>query len=89
LPTGELLNELLNKKIVVKTQGGEGIKDILLVEGNYTGLLLGFDHRFIKLEYRIRKFLNGVTSDTSDVILINLAYVISIEEFRQREDQAN
>ncbi len=83
-----LINEYLGKKIVVKTSGGAGIKDIVLVEGNYVGDLLAFDGTFLKLEYLIRNFLNGVKTETKDVILINIAYVISIEEFKQREDQA-
>jgi small nuclear ribonucleoprotein (snRNP)-like protein len=86
-PTSELLNELVGKKIVVKTHGGSGIKDVLLIEGDYTGTLIGFDHNFIKLEYRIIKFLNGVSTDLKGVILINMEYIITIEEFRPREEQ--
>jgi hypothetical protein len=80
-----LINELMGKKVLVKTHGGSGIKDIVLVEGNYVGTLLSFDGTFLKIEYTIRKFQ---ATDAKDTVLINLAYVITIEEFRQREDQA-
>ena len=80
-----LINELLGKKILVKTRGGPGMKDVALVEGEYVGDLISFDGTFLKLEYTIRKFQ---TADAKDLILINLAYVITVQEFRQREDQA-
>ncbi len=80
-----LISELLGRKVIVKTSGGQGIKDVILVEGNYVGNLLSFDGTFIKLEYTIRKFQ---TSDAKDIVFINVAYIITIEEYRQREDQA-
>ena len=80
-----LLNELVGKKVVVKSHGGSGIKDVVLVEGDYIGTLLAFDGVFLKLEYTIRKFQSP---DVKDVVLINIAYVITVQEFRQRADQA-
>ena len=80
-----IIEELLGKKIVVKTRGGTGIKDVALVEGEYVGKMLAFDGTFVKLEYTIRQFQ---LEDTKDVVLINTAYIITVQEFRQRSDQA-
>lgn len=77
--------ELVGKKILVKTKGGLGVKDIILVEGTYSGILLGFDGSFLKIEYEVRKFLNGIQTVTKDVILINIAYIITAEEYKIKE----
>lgn len=76
-----LINELIGKTILVKTHGGVGTLDVSLKAGEYKGILLGFDGRFLRLEYNIRKFVNGVGSSNKDIILINTQYVISIDEF--------
>jgi len=86
-PASDLLKELLGKKVLIKTYGGMGIKDVVLIEGDYTGNLIGFDHKFVKLEYTIRTYPNGVATDTKDVVLISLAYIITVGEYREREQE--
>ena len=86
-PINVLVNELMGKKVLVKTNGGPGIKDVLLEEGTYPGILIGSDHNFIKLEYTLQKFVNGAPTDTKETIIINIRYIITIEAYRPREDQ--
>jgi hypothetical protein len=77
------INELTGKMVLIKTHGGFGTKDARLMEGEYRGVLLGFDGGFVKLEYEIRKFSGGTGTMTKDVILINAAYIISVNEYRE------
>ncbi len=76
-----LIDELTGKVVWVTSSGGLGSKDASA--GNYKGTLLGFDGRFFKLEYELRKFVSGAAVPGSGVILINAAYVITIEEYRE------
>lgn len=84
-PLNLLLNELMGKKVMVKTKGGSGIRDQLLEEGSYPGMLVGSDHNFVKLEYTVQKFVNGNPVDVKQSILINIAYIITVEEYAPRE----
>lgn len=86
-PINVLVNELMGKKVVVRTSGGTGIKDVLLEEATYPGVLVGTDQNFIKLEYTLQKFVNGAPVDTKETILVNIRYIITIELFRPREEQ--
>ena len=84
-PLNVLLNELMGKKVLVKTRGGPGIRDQILEEGTYPGILVGSDNNFIKLEYNITTFVNGAETNLKQHILINMAYVITVEEHKQKE----
>ncbi len=84
-PINVLLNELMGKKVLVKTNGGSGIRDQLLEEGTYPGILIGSDQHFIKLEYSVQRFINGNPVDSKETILVNIAYIITVEEYRTRE----
>ncbi len=79
------INGLIGKKIVVKTHGGEGIKDGMLISGTYKGTLLGFDGNFLKLEYDVVKFANGAEAVTKETIFINVTFVITAEEFKSKD----
>jgi len=70
--------------ILVKTRGGTGTKDVTLVGGEYKGTLIDFDGTFIKLEYETKKFWNKDITITKETILINLAYVITLEEYKEK-----
>ena len=80
-----LMSEFVGKTILVKTHGGMGTRDVSLKVGEYKGVLLGFDGAFMKLEYEITKFSGGASQVTKDVILINVAFVITVNEFHERE----
>ena len=84
-PLNILLNELMGKKVVVKTNGGSGIRDQLLEAGSYPGVLIGSDNNFIKLEYTLQKFVGGSPTDVQQTILINIAYIITVEEYKPRD----
>jgi hypothetical protein len=81
-----LLNELLNKKVMVKTHGGVGTKDISLALGEYKGIILGFDGQFLKLKYEIKKFAQGKNVITTDIIYMNVAYIVTVNEYVEKED---
>lgn len=84
-PLNVLLNELMGKKVLVKTKGGSGIRDQILEEGTYPGMLVGSDINFIKLEYDITTFVNGAETKLKQSILINIAYIITVEEYKAKE----
>jgi len=79
------ISELIGKTVLVKTHGGAGTKDVSLRAGEYKGVLLGFDGTFIKLEYETMKFSEGTSAISKDVILINTAYVVSMDEYRSKD----
>lgn len=79
------ISEMVGKTILVKTQGGAGIRDASLKAGEYKGTLLGFDGSLIKLEYNITKFSGGKSVVSKDVVLINTSYIMTVEEYRERE----
>ncbi len=83
---GSLLNELINKKVMVKTHGGVGTNDISLAIGEYKGIILGFDGHILKLKYEIKKFAQGKNVITTDIIYINLAYIITVNEYVEKEE---
>jgi small nuclear ribonucleoprotein (snRNP)-like protein len=74
------LNEFIGKKVLVHTKGGPGIKDVISTEGSYRGMLIGFDGNFIKLEYDVAKFVNGKSENVKERVIINLSYIITLEE---------
>ena len=80
-----LIGELIGKTIIVRTREGVGTLDASLKAGEYKGILLDFDGNFMKLEYEIRKFASGTSTVTKQVILINAAYTITIDEYSARE----
>lgn len=79
------INELVGKTILVKTQGGVGTKDASLMVGEYKGVLLGFDGVFIRLEYETKKYSGGTNAIFKDTVLINVEYVITVEEFHSKD----
>lgn len=81
--TGLLLEELLGKSVLVKTQGGVGTKEGMML-GDYKGTLLGYDGKVIKLEYNIIKFTEGASIPTKAIVFINTDYIITIEEYVER-----
>ena len=78
------INDLVGSTVLVKTHGGIGTKDVTLAGGEYKGILIGVDDNVIKLEYETRKFLNGNVTVGKESILINLAYIISIEKYETK-----
>lgn len=80
------INEMIGKTILVKTQGGSGTKDASLMVGEYKGVLLGFDGIFLRLEYATRKYSGGTNAVFKDVVLINVTYIISVEETKSSEE---
>ncbi len=78
-----LIAGLVSKKILVKTQGGIGTKEYKGGIGEYKGNLLGFDGTFLRLEYEVSRFIAGATKVNNEIILINVAYIISVEEYRE------
>lgn len=79
-----LLDELVGKKVLIKNQFGIGTKAGML-PGEYKGVLLSYDDKFIKLEYEVRKFVNNNSMLGKSVILVNLVYVITVEEYQETE----
>lgn len=79
------IDELIGKIIIVQTKVGSPVKDVVLTEGSYKGKLLGFDGSFIKLEYDVTKFVNGKQEITKEVVFIDVAYILTIEEFKDTE----
>ncbi len=73
------LAELVGKMILVKTHYGTATS-VDMKPGDYKGILLGYDGTFIKLEYDFRKFVSGAGVAGKTTVLINIAYIISIEE---------
>lgn len=80
------INDLVGKTILVRTHGGLGTKDARLILGDYRGVLLGFDGGFLKLEYEVRQFTEGKNATTREVILINAAYIVSINEYKGKDE---
>lgn len=83
----QFINELLGKTVSIQAYGGSGIKEEFkgTVGGNYKGTLLGFDGNFIKLEYDVSKFINGKSEIVKRIMIINLAHIITVEEFQNDE----
>ena len=74
------INELMGKTVWVTTAGALGSKDASV--GNYKGVLIGFDGQFIRLEYEIRKFTEGNAVLSKGVLLINVTYIMTLEEYK-------
>lgn len=81
-----LIKEFVGKIVLVKTHWGLGTQDASLKAGEYKGLLLGFDGQFLKIQYEVRTFLNGANVLTTDILLINTAYILSVGEYRSKGD---
>jgi hypothetical protein len=75
------VGELVGKLLWVSTRGGAGSKDASV--GNYKATLIGFDGKFIKLEYEMKNFAAGASVLGKGVVMINIDYVISLEEYRE------
>lgn len=82
-----LIKEFMGKTILVRTHWGMGTKDISLTAGDYKGVLLAFDGNFIKLEYEIKNFVNGINVITKDIILINTVCILTLGEYRAKEEK--
>lgn len=76
-----LLGEFVGKEILIKTHGAAGARDASLKAGEYKGILLSFDGMFIKIEYGVRKFAVGGSSVAKETMLINVAYIMSVEQY--------
>jgi len=81
----QFLAELIGKTVLVKTHGGAGTKDASLSAGDYRGVLLGFDGKFIKLECDTKRFTGGKGSMAKETIYINSAYTISVGEYLNKD----
>jgi hypothetical protein len=79
---GILISELVGKMVLVRSRGGVGTKGPML-SGDYKGLLLGADDEFLKLEYEVSKFVEGKNVITKEIVLIDLKYVITVEEYKE------
>ncbi len=76
-----LIKELVGKKILVKTHGGLGNRsDMVLAQ--YKGIMISYDDKFIRLEYEVSKFVEGLNALSKSIILVNIAYIITIEEYQ-------
>ena len=75
------IEELVGKLVWITTEGGTGTKDAS--KDNYKGTLLGFDGRFVKLEYVLKKFTEGTSVVVKGTIIINISYLISIEDYKE------
>ena len=78
------ITQLVGKTVWVTTAttaGGVGTKDASA--GNYKGVLLDFDGHFLKLEYEMKKFVSGAGLISKGVILINVTYVMTVEEYKE------
>ncbi len=82
----QFLTDLTGKTVLVKTHGGAGTKDASLSAGDYRGVLLGFDGKFIKLECDTKRFAGGKGSMAKETIYINSAYTISVGEYISKEE---
>ena len=80
-----LLTELIGKKVVIKTHYGIGTKNDMAV-GDYKGILLEFDGNFAKIEYDVKTFVEGSTRTTTSILLINLIYMISVEQYVEKPE---
>ncbi|MDE1865792.1 MAG: hypothetical protein KGH94_04120 [Candidatus Micrarchaeota archaeon] len=78
-----LVNGLVGKKVLIKSHGGVGTKDYKMEIGEYRGILLDFDGVFLKVKYELAKFVSGATRISEETLLMNVAYVITIEEYRE------
>lgn len=77
-----LISEMVGKIVIVRTQGGIGTKGSML-SGDYKGVLLGADGDFLKLEYDVIKFVEGKSIVNKEQVMINMQYVITVEEFKE------
>lgn len=77
------MDDLTGKRVLIKTQGGAGTKDARLAAGEYQGVLLGFDGDFIELQYETKRFTAGTGTTTKEIIFINVAFIISVNELEK------
>ena len=80
-----LLTELLGKKILIKTHYGAGTKDDQ-APGDYKGELLAFDGDFLKIEYEVKRFIDGANRTSKSILWVNRGYVITIEQYEEKEE---
>ena len=80
-----LLEELVGKKVLVKTHYGTGTKDDQ-APGDYKGQLLAFDGKFLKIEYEVKKFVDGANRLSKSILWVNLGYVITIEQYPEKQE---
>lgn len=83
-PNIYVMAEFVGKEVVIKTHLGEGTRDTQ-IEGAYKGTLIEYDGNYVKLEYSVKKFVEGNTVEEKRIVLINNQYIISLELFRPSE----
>lgn len=86
MENNNFLNELIGEKVLVKTHFGAGTKDDMVV-GDYKGIILAFDGNFIKIEYEVKKFVEGANQLSKSVLLLNIADVITIERYQEKPER--
>ena len=79
-----LFGELIGKKLLIKTHYGVG-NAVGMLPGDYKGVLLDFDDKFVKLECEVKRFVESSSVTAKTVILINIGYIITLEEYQERE----
>ena len=78
-----LIRDLIGKKVLIKSHLGAGTKEYKIEVGEYRGVLLDFDGVFLKLEYEVSSFTAGATKINKEILLLNLAYLITIQERKE------
>ncbi|MGI0100130.1 MAG: hypothetical protein ACREBH_00165 [Candidatus Micrarchaeaceae archaeon] len=86
MENSNLLNELVGRKVLIKTNFGGGTKDNIAV-GGYKGTILSFDGNFVKVKYEVKTFLDSGSKMTSSEVLINIADIITIEQYQEEKEQ--
>lgn len=81
----KFIEELVAKSVLIKTHGGTGIQENVL-SGEYKGILIGFDGKFIKVEYETKKFVEGASKIFKKLVVINIEYVITVAEYTPEEE---
>jgi small nuclear ribonucleoprotein (snRNP)-like protein len=81
----EFIEELVGKAVLIKTRGGTGTQENVLT-GEYKGTLIGFDGKFIKVEYEIKRFVEGASKTFKKTVVINIEYVITVAEYTPDTD---
>ena len=79
----KLLTELVGKKILIRTHYGVGTKDDIAL-GDYKGTLLEFDEDFLKIEYDVKKFVEGSNKVSKSILWVNMGYIITIEQYQEK-----
>lgn len=73
----KFLNELIGKSVLIIVQDGPGNVPDSIIAGQYKGILIEYDGRFVKLEYDVSTFANGKGYTHKEDVLINADYIIT------------